>query len=90
MVRNIVGSLVYVGKGKYPSSWMAEVLAGRKRENAAPTFSPAGLYLAGIGYDAKWKIPKFVESPLVAILPKSNRTVTAWPPDPARPGTGIE
>lgn len=90
MVRNIVGSLVYVGKGKYPPTWMAEVLAGRKRENAAPTFSPAGLYLAGIGYDAKWKIPKFVEPPSAAVLPKSNRTVTAWPLDPARPGTGIE
>jgi tRNA pseudouridine38-40 synthase len=90
MVRNIVGSLVYVGKGKYPPVWMAEVLAGRKRENAAPTFSSAGLYLAGIGYDAKWKIPKFVEPPLAAVLEKSNRAVTAWPLDAALSGNGIE
>jgi hypothetical protein len=24
---------------------------------AAPTFSPAGLYLSGIVYDSKWNLP---------------------------------
>jgi tRNA pseudouridine38-40 synthase len=90
MVRNITGSLVYVGKGRYPPAWMAEVLAGRKRENAAPTFSPAGLYLAGIGYDAKWRIPKFVEPPWSAILEKSNRRLPASPQDPVPRDSGIE
>jgi tRNA pseudouridine38-40 synthase len=28
MIRNLVGSLVHVGKGRYPVTWMAE-LAGR-------------------------------------------------------------
>ncbi|PIV91425.1 MAG: tRNA pseudouridine(38-40) synthase TruA, partial [Gallionellales bacterium CG17_big_fil_post_rev_8_21_14_2_50_54_146] len=37
MVRNIVGCLVYVGKGKYPPTWLAEVLASRERRLAAPT-----------------------------------------------------
>ncbi len=50
MVRNIVGSLVYVGQGRQPPEWMGEVLAARNRSLAAPTFSPAGLYLAGIEY----------------------------------------
>ena len=58
MVRNLVGSLVYVGKGKYPPSWLAEVLDGRKRHLAAPTFSPDGLYLRRIHYDAKWELPQ--------------------------------
>lgn len=58
MVRNLVGSLVYVGKGKYPPSWLAEVLAGRERRLAAPTFSPDGLYLRRIQYDAKWGLPQ--------------------------------
>ena len=31
MVRNIVGSLVYVGKGKHPPEWVGEVLASRDR-----------------------------------------------------------
>ncbi len=58
MVRNIVGCLVYVGKGKYPPAWLAEVLAGRERSSAAPTFAPDGLYLRRITYDAKWGLPQ--------------------------------
>lgn len=50
MVRNIVGCLVHVGKGRYPVSWMADVLAARNRVAAAPTFMAAGLYLAGVDY----------------------------------------
>ena len=68
MVRNIVGCLVYVGKGKYPPGWLAEVLEGRERRLAAPTFAPDGLYLRRIQYEAKWGLPQIVgaihESPL--------------------------
>lgn len=58
MVRNIVGCLVYVGKGKYPPDWLAGVLSGRERSLAAPTFAPDGLYLRHIAYDAKWGLPQ--------------------------------
>ena len=58
MVRNIVGCLVYVGKGKYPPHWLAEVLESRERRLAAPTFAPDGLYLRRIQYDAKWGLPQ--------------------------------
>jgi tRNA pseudouridine38-40 synthase len=54
MVRNIVGCLVYVGKGKHPPQWMKELLESRNRKHAAPTFAPDGLYLRRITYDAKW------------------------------------
>ena len=37
MVRNIVGCLVYIGTGRNEPAWMAEVLAGRDRNVAAPT-----------------------------------------------------
>lgn len=57
MVRNLVGSLVYVGKGKHSPSWVKELLEGRDRRRAAPTFAPGGLYLTGVGYDGKWQIP---------------------------------
>jgi hypothetical protein len=30
MIRNLVGSLVFVGKGRKPAEWMAELLAGAK------------------------------------------------------------
>lgn len=58
MVRNIVGCLVYIGKGKYPPDWLAEVLTGRERHFAAPTFAPDGLYLRRIQYEAKWGLPQ--------------------------------
>jgi len=58
MVRNIVGTLVYVGKGKHPPAWAREVLLSRKRSEAAPTFGPEGLYLEKIEYEAKWGLPR--------------------------------
>jgi tRNA pseudouridine38-40 synthase len=57
MVRNIVGCLVYVGKGKYPPEWIGEVLAGRDRARAAPTFEAAGLYLSRVAYAPRWELP---------------------------------
>ncbi len=57
MVRNIVGSLVYVGSGRQPPAWMQSLLAARNRNEAAPTFDAAGLYLAGVDYDAEWQLP---------------------------------
>ena len=58
MVRNIVGCLIYVGKGKHPPVWMQQVLEARQRSLAAPTFAPDGLYLRHIKYDAKWELPQ--------------------------------
>ena len=58
MVRNIIGCLVYVGKGKYSPEWLAEVLASRDRSLAAPTFPADGLYLRHIQYEAKWELPQ--------------------------------
>jgi tRNA pseudouridine38-40 synthase len=57
MVRNIVGSLVYVGSGRQDVPWLREVLDSRDRSRAAPTFSAAGLYLAQVEYAARWKLP---------------------------------
>jgi tRNA pseudouridine38-40 synthase len=59
MVRNVVGCLVHVGKGAAPPEWVAEVLAGRDRSRAAATFGPEGLYLAGVTYPERWKLPPF-------------------------------
>ncbi|MFA6922150.1 MAG: tRNA pseudouridine(38-40) synthase TruA [Gallionella sp.] len=62
MVRNLVGCLIYVGKGKHSPEWMAEILAGRERRLAAPTFAPDGLYLRRIQYDAKWGLPQIQDA----------------------------
>jgi len=57
MVRNLVGSLVYIGQGKHPAEWVVELLESRDRRLAAPTFSAAGLYLAGVSYEEHWGLP---------------------------------
>ncbi|MDP2824526.1 MAG: tRNA pseudouridine(38-40) synthase TruA [Sulfuritalea sp.] len=56
MVRNLVGALVYVGKGAHPPAWLGELLAGRDRARAAPTFEACGLYFAGVDYDPAWQL----------------------------------
>lgn len=57
MVRNIVGALIYVGMGRQPAGWLGDLLEARDRSRAAPTFSPAGLYLTGVDYDRDWGLP---------------------------------
>ena len=57
MVRNLVGTLVYVGKGKHAAPWVSEVIASRDSSKAAPTFDAAGLYLARIAYAPAWGLP---------------------------------
>ena len=58
MIRNIMGCLMQIGQGLRPSDWMAEVLAARSRDAAAPTFSPDGLYFAGPVYGPEWGLPE--------------------------------
>jgi tRNA pseudouridine38-40 synthase len=57
MVRNLVGTLVYVGIGRQPPQWAGEVLAGRDRALAAPTFAACGLYLTRVEYDRTLELP---------------------------------
>ena len=66
MVRNIVGALVYVGSGRQSPSWIAELLRGRDRTRAAPTFAADGLYLAGADYDARFGLPPTVRAVTLA------------------------
>jgi tRNA pseudouridine38-40 synthase len=57
MVRNLVGALIEIGCGRRDPSWIGALLAGKDRRLAAPTFSASGLYLVGVGYDARWCLP---------------------------------
>ena len=58
MIRNIVGSLIVVGKQNQPPQWMKILLESRNRSLAAPTFAPDGLYLSRVFYDSKWGLPQ--------------------------------
>ncbi|HSI54153.1 MAG TPA: tRNA pseudouridine(38-40) synthase TruA [Ramlibacter sp.] len=57
MIRNIMGCLLAIGQGQQPVEWMAQVLAARDRDAAAPTFSPDGLYFVGPVYGPEWNLP---------------------------------
>ena len=50
MVRNMVGSLVEVGRGKQPPHWLKEVLLSKDRKNAGPTAPAHGLALVEVFY----------------------------------------
>ncbi|HKE48156.1 MAG TPA: tRNA pseudouridine(38-40) synthase TruA [Rhodanobacteraceae bacterium] len=57
MVRNIVGSLLPIGRGEQREAWLGELLAGRDRAKAGPTAPAAGLTFIGPRYPADWQLP---------------------------------
>jgi tRNA pseudouridine38-40 synthase len=60
MVRNIVGSLLEVGRGERPKEWIAGLLAARDRNLAGVTAQPQGLTFLGPRYPAEWGLPSEV------------------------------
>ncbi|HUF90928.1 MAG TPA: tRNA pseudouridine(38-40) synthase TruA [Candidatus Limnocylindria bacterium] len=50
MVRNIVGSLVQIGRGRREPAWLADVLASRDRRQAGATAPAHGLVLVRVRY----------------------------------------
>ena len=49
-VRNMVGTLILVGRGKWRSEQVAQALAAQDRAAAGPTAPPDGLYLVAVDY----------------------------------------
>jgi len=58
MVRNIMGTLMVVGRGEQPVSWVADVLEGCDRKVAGMTASAAGLYLVDVEYPEHHGLPQ--------------------------------
>jgi tRNA pseudouridine38-40 synthase len=50
MVRNIVGTLVEVGRGKHSPQWVSELLVAGNRDLAGPTAPAHGLFLLRVDY----------------------------------------
>jgi tRNA pseudouridine38-40 synthase len=50
MVRNIVGTLVDMGRGRLAAQAMDTILAARQRQQAGPTAPPQGLFLVRVSY----------------------------------------
>jgi tRNA pseudouridine38-40 synthase len=51
MVRSIVGTLVEVGRRRYPAEWISEVLLSKDRARGGRTAPACGLILVGVQYE---------------------------------------
>ena len=50
MVRNLVGTLVEIGRGAHSIEWVSEVLESKDRRRAGRTAPPEGLFLLYVNY----------------------------------------
>ena len=64
MVRNIIGSLVEIGRGAQGPGWIAELLHGRDRTRAGPTAPAHGLVLVRVLYGPVDREPRMKPLPL--------------------------
>jgi tRNA pseudouridine38-40 synthase len=64
MVRNIVGALIVVGKGRCEAGWIAELLSMRDRTLAPDTAPAAGLYLVGVNYPPEYGLQTGAPGPV--------------------------
>lgn len=63
MVRNLVGSLIAIGKHEQPVDWMKTLLDGKDRTVAGPTATAEGLMFLGALYPREWALPESVSLP---------------------------
>ena len=52
MVRSLIGTMVYIGEGRFPTSWAKEVLERIERPSDSVVFPAKGLTFAGVDYPA--------------------------------------
>jgi len=53
MVRNLVGAVVRVGEGRFPPSWVSDILEKRERVSESLVFPGRGLTLIGVEYPSE-------------------------------------
>ena len=63
MVRNIVGSLLKIGKAERPIAWLAQVLALKDRRQAGSTAPAQGLYFVAVEYPPVFNLPTTYQLP---------------------------
>lgn len=60
-VRNMVGTLLNVGRGRWPADHVSEILASRDRSQAGPTAPSLGLCLQSVRYPPELLMPDLTE-----------------------------
>lgn len=84
MVRSIVGTLVKVGEGAKPPSWVAGVLGAHDRSAAGPVAPPQGLFLMEVAYpEGTGTPPEGTGTPPEGSRTPPEGTTTTVPPAPA-------
>jgi tRNA pseudouridine38-40 synthase len=68
MVRNLVGSLVAVGRGEAGADWARRLIAGRDRTEAAMTAPAQGLTLEAVAYPAHFGLPLAKASAEISLM----------------------
>lgn len=68
MVRNIVGSLLIIGRGQQKVSWLKNVLQAGDRRHAGPTALPHGLYLTQVLYPKQFNLSEKAIIPMSMII----------------------
>ncbi|WP_261815556.1 tRNA pseudouridine(38-40) synthase TruA [Vibrio gallicus] len=64
MVRNIVGSLLVVGRNEQPITWIKWLLEQKDRKLAGATAKAEGLYLVRVDYPQQFELPQTPMGPL--------------------------
>ena len=57
MVRNLVGTMLEVARGRHPIEWVDSVIVSRNRSQAGPTAPPHGLFLCQVDYPDELFLP---------------------------------
>ncbi|WP_343153957.1 tRNA pseudouridine(38-40) synthase TruA [Buchnera aphidicola (Mindarus keteleerifoliae)] len=65
MVRNIVGSLLEIGKRKREEKWLFQVLNKKDRKFSGPKVLAKGLYLVRVNYPSFFKIPESINKSFI-------------------------
>jgi tRNA pseudouridine38-40 synthase len=63
MVRNIMGTLLVIGREEQDVNWLGQLLVDADRTKAAMTAPASGLYLVGVAYPDKYNLPTFKPGP---------------------------
>ena len=58
MIRNIIGTLLPIGRGEMPIEWMKQVLDSKDRTKAGVTAPPNGLSFNTVKYPKKFNLPE--------------------------------
>ena len=71
MVRALIGTMVYIGEGRFPTTWAREILDKKERPSDSVVFPAKGLTFVGVDYPADSELKSRIQKTL------QHRTVEA-------------